>query len=111
MRAAIALLVVCACGTSSPSTNDAGGVDAAAQDVATTNDGTTTNDAGTTTSCKRGIAANAIPTNAFITTAPGISWWYDWSNALPQNDVLQQVGDVATAQVGVTAEEVGGGSG
>jgi hypothetical protein len=32
--------------------------------------------------CKRGIASNATPSAALApsATAPGVSWWYDWSN-------------------------------
>ena len=32
--------------------------------------------------CKRGVASNAAPTNVLAPTpsAPGVTWWYDWSN-------------------------------
>jgi hypothetical protein len=35
--------------------------------------------------CKRGIAANDVPSAAFAPTAssPGVSWWYNWASKSP----------------------------
>jgi hypothetical protein len=93
MRVALSLVLV-ACGSTTQPADDAGGL---GNDTGTPSDGGTSietaapSDGGGATSCKRGIAANATPTTAFTQTAPGISWWYDWSNALPQNDVVDFV--------------------
>jgi hypothetical protein len=56
--------------------------------IVTTDSGSPTNtDAGNhdASRCKRGIAANAVPSDAFAHTAssPGISWWYNWSTRDP----------------------------
>jgi len=57
---------------------DAGPVDGAGAPV---DAGATTSDGGLR--CKRGIATNTAPSAAFAPTAslPGVSWWYNWSNA------------------------------
>jgi hypothetical protein len=97
MRITLGFLVLVACGSGSSQPTDGGGDDGGASDaIATPNDGgsldvTAPSDGATPTSCKRGIAANAVPTNAFTQTAPGISWWYDWSNTLPPNNVVDFV--------------------
>jgi hypothetical protein len=38
---------------------------------------------GGAAACKRGIATNTPPSTALLPTAtmPGVSWWYNWSNA------------------------------
>jgi hypothetical protein len=63
-------------GDGSPSTGGTDGAGAASVDGGS----------GSAAACKRGIGANTAPTTAFAHTSssPGISWWYDWSDAVPK---------------------------
>ncbi len=94
MRSILLCGLVAACGTSGQTLD--GGSDAGSSDASTTDgsssDVTPTGDGGATT-CKRGVATNTTPSSAFLptSTTPGISWWYDWSNTPPTNDLVEFV--------------------
>jgi hypothetical protein len=92
----LALFGLCAaCGSSGtePMPDASGNSDASGMDASS--DGAPSGDAadGSATICKRGVATNATPSSAFLPSGstPGITWWYNWSNTLPPNDVVDFV--------------------